>query len=141
MAHFAKIGSNNLVEEVVVVNNEVITDTDGVEQEQLGIDFLTNLTGHTNWKKTSYNTVAGAHKNDGTPFRKNYAVVGYTYDATRDAFVQPQPFTSWLLNETTCMWDAPLSLPSDASDEIIYEWNEDLYQSDNTKGWVLREFE
>jgi len=141
MAHFAKIGSNNLVEEVVVVNNEVITDTDGVEQEQLGIDFLTNLTGHTNWKKTSYNTVAGVHKNDGTPFRKNYAVVGYTYDATRDAFVQPQPFTSWLLNETTCMWDAPLSLPSDASDEIIYEWNEDLYQSDNTKGWVLREFE
>tara|TARA_Y100001938_G_C7740194_1_gene258933 strand:- start:28 stop:453 length:426 start_codon:yes stop_codon:yes gene_type:complete len=141
MAHFAKIGSNNLVEEVVVVNNEVITDTDGVEQEQLGIDFLTNLTGHTNWKKTSYNTLAGAHKNGGTPFRKNYAVVGYTYDATRDAFYESQPFTSWTLNDTTCMWEAPLSLPSDASDEIIYEWNEDLYQSDNTKGWVLREFE
>ena len=129
MAHFAKIGSNNLVEEVVVVNNEVITDTDGVEQEQLGIDFLTNLTGHTNWKKTSYNTLAGAHKNGGTPFRKNYAVVGYTYDATRDAFVQPQPFTSWLLNETTCMWDPPVPRPESGS----YSWNE------TTKQWDLDE--
>ena len=141
MAHFAKIGTNNIVEEIVVVSNQVLLDSDGVEQEQLGIDFLTTLTGHSNWKKTSYNTIGGVHKNNGTPFRKNYAVVGYTYDATRDAFVQPQPFASWVFNETTCMWDAPLSFPSDASDEIIYEWDEDAYQADNTTGWVLREFE
>jgi hypothetical protein len=141
MAHFAKIGSNNIVEEVLVVNNDVITDSDGNEQEQLGIDFLSNLTGHSNWKQTSYNTRAGSHTAGGTPLRKNYAVVGYIYDATKDAFYETQPFSSWTLNETSCMWEAPLSLPSDASDEILYQWDEDAYQADNTKGWVLREFE
>jgi len=139
MAHFAKIGTDNIVEEVVVVKDEVLLDSNNVEQEQLGIDFLTTLTGHTNWKQTSYNTFAGSHKTGGTPLRKNYAVIGYVYDESKDAFYETQPFTSWNLNETTCVWEAPLSLPSDASVEVFYEWNEDLYQSDNTKGWVLRE--
>ena len=141
MAHFAKINSNNIVEEVLVVNNAVLLDSDGVEQEQLGIDFLANLTGHSNWKQTSYNTYANSHKEGGTAFRKNYAVIGYTYDATKDAFYEAQPFSSWVLNETSCIWEAPLSLPSDASDEILYAWDEDAYQADNTTGWVLREFE
>ena len=136
MAHFAKIGSNNIVEEVIVVNNEVLLDSDGVEQEQLGIDFLSNLTGHANWKQTSYNTYAGLHKDGGTALRKNYAGIGYIYDATKDAFYETQPFVSWILNATSCIWEAPLSLPSDASDEILYQWDEDAYQADNTKGWV-----
>ncbi len=141
MAHFAKIDSNNIVEEVVVVHNEVLLDSNNVEQEQLGIDFLTNLTGHSNWKQTSFNTHAGVHKDGGTALRKNYAGIGYTYDATKDAFYEQQPFASWVLNATSCVWESPLTLPSNASDEIVYEWNEDLYQSDNTKGWVVREFE
>ena len=139
MAHFAKLNSENIVEEVVVVNNEVILDTDGVEQEQLGIDFLTNLNGHSNWKQTSYNTVGGNHLGSGTPFRKNYAAIGMKYDATRDAFYEQQPFPSWTLNEDTCQWEAPIPRPSDDNNETPYRWNEDAYQADNTKGWDLAE--
>jgi len=141
MAHFAKLNSENIVEEVVVVNNEVILDTDGVEQEQLGIDFLTNLNGHSNWKQTSYNTVGGDHLDSGTPFRKNYAAIGMKYDATRDAFYEQQPYPSFVLNETTCVWEAPIPRPSDDSNETPYRWNEDAYQADNTKGWELIVFE
>ena len=128
MAHFAEIDENNIVLRVTVVNNEVITDGDGVEQEQLGVDFLTDLLGGT-WKQTSYNTKGGVHKLDGTPFRKNYAGSGYIYDEVRDAFISPKPFSSefwagsWILNETTCIWEAPLAYPDDGKD---YFWNEDI---------------
>jgi hypothetical protein len=110
MAHFAKLDENNIVLAVHVVNNDVIT-VDGVESEQVGVDFLTDLYGHTLWKQTSYN---------GT-IRKNYAGVGYKYDASRDAFIPPQPWASWILNETTCQWEAPVPYPTDSK---RYGWFE-----------------
>ena len=112
MAHFCKLGVGNIVEQVVVVNNEVITDNDGNEQEQLGVDFLNNLYGTRDvWKQTSYNG----------NFRKNYAGKGYTYDQERDAFIPPKPFNSWTLNEETCLWEAPTAYPDDGK---FYTWNE-----------------
>ena len=107
MAHFAKLGEGNIVEKVVVVHNNVATT------EQAGINFLNNLY-QTNdvWKQTSYNTKSGVHKLGGTPFRKNYAGIGYTYDAVKDAFISPQPYPSWTLNETSATWNAPITHPS-----------------------------
>ena len=122
MASFAKIGSNNKVIEVLSVHNDVLKDDEGIEQEVLGIDFLTKLTGWSVWKQTSYNTRGGVHKLGGTPFRKNHAGIGYTYDAAKNAFIAPQPYPSWTLNEDTCRWDAPTARPDD---DKIYTWNED----------------
>lgn len=123
MAHFAKLGVGNIIEQVIVINNSVITDGDGNEQEQLGIDFINNLYGtRDTWKQTSYNG----------NIRKNFAGIGFTYDQTRDAFIPPKPFASWTLNETTCLWEPPIVKPTTGS----YEWDEELYQSDNTQGWV-----
>jgi hypothetical protein len=110
MAHFAKLDENNNVLAVHVVNNDVIT-IDGNESEQAGIDFLTGLHGHTLWKQTSYNG----------NFRKNYAGIGFTYDAGRDAFIPPKPWASWTLNETTCQWEPPVSYPTDGK---MYAWFE-----------------
>ena len=113
MAHFAKLNENNNVLAVHVVNNDVIT-IDGNESEQAGIDFLTGLHGHTLWKQTSYNG----------NFRKNYAGIGFTYDAGRDAFIPPKPFSSWTLNETTCLWEAPVAYPTDGKDYGWFEPNQ-----------------
>ena len=121
MASFAKIGLNNKVIEVLSVVNEVLHDSNGVEQEAIGIDFLTKLTGYPVWKQTSYNTHGGVHNNGGTPLRKNHAGIGYTYDETRDAFIPPKPFNSWLLNESTCNWESPIPYPQDNN---RYNWNE-----------------
>ena len=121
MASFAKIGLNNKVIEVQSVVNEVLHDSNGVEQESIGIDFLTKLTGYPVWKQTSYNTHAGVHDNDGTPLRKNHAGIGYTYDETRDAFIPKKPFNSWILNEDTCLWEAPVARPEN---DNMYSWNE-----------------
>jgi hypothetical protein len=121
MASFAKIGLNNKVIEVQSVVNEVLHDANGIEQESIGIDFLTKLTGWAIWKQTSYNTHGGVHNNGGTPFRKNHAGIGYTYDEDRDAFIPPKPFKSWVLNETTCLWNAPVAMPQDGNG---YKWNE-----------------
>jgi len=121
MASFAKIGLNNKVIEVLSVVNEVLHDSNGVEQESIGIDFLTKLTGYPLWVQTSYNTKGGVHKLGGTPFRKNHAGIGYTYDETRDAFILPKPFNSWILNESTCLWEAPVAKPQD---DNMYCWNE-----------------
>jgi hypothetical protein len=110
MAHFAKLDDNNVVLAVHVVNNDVIT-VDGAESEQVGIDFLTGLHGHSNWKQTSYN---------GT-FRKNYAGVGFAYDLEKDAFIPPKPYGSWILNESTCQWESPIPYPTDGK---IYAWFE-----------------
>jgi hypothetical protein len=122
MASFAKL-NNNIVERVESVVNEVIKDSNGIEQEQLGINFLKKLYNEPNgiWKQTSYNTYGGIHSNGETPFRKNYAGIGYTYDEQRDAFISPKPFNSWVLNETTCIWEAPVARPND---ENRYIWNE-----------------
>ena len=130
MAHFAKIGLNSRVIETVVVHNNELLDADGVEQEVNGIDFLTKLTGWSIWKQTSYNTYGGQHKLGGTPFRKNYGSVGFTYDEDRDAFIPKKPYNSWVLNETTCLWEAPVAYPTDGQD---YLWNE------ANQTWDLRE--
>ena len=121
MASFAKIGLNNKVIQVVSVVNDVLKDSNGVEQEQLGIDFLTNIYGWAIWKQTSYNTAGGIHQLGGTPFRKNHAAIGYTYDEDRDAFIPKKPYNSWILNENTCNWEAPVAKPTDNK---IYTWNE-----------------
>ena len=121
MATFAKLGLNSKVIGVLSVHNDVLKDAGGIEQEVLGIDFLTKLHGWAIWKQTSYNTKGGVHKLDGTPLRKNHAGIGYTYDEDRDAFIPPQPFSSWTLNEDSCYWEAPVAHPDD---EKKYEWNE-----------------
>jgi hypothetical protein len=117
MAHFCKLGTGNIVEKVEIISNDIATT------EQAGVDFLNNLYGTNDiWKQTSYNTIGGVHLLGGTPFRKNYAGVGYTYDESRDAFISPRPFNSWTLNETSCHWEAPVAYPVDEKD---YKWNED----------------
>jgi len=113
MAHFAKIGLNSKVIEVVSVHNNELLDANGVEQEVNGINFLTQLTGWSIWKQTSYNN----------KIRKNYAGVGMTYDEDRDAFIPKKLYPSWTLNETTCQWEAPVAYPSDGQ---YYKWNETI---------------
>jgi hypothetical protein len=122
MASFAKL-NNNIVERVESVVNEVIKDSNGIEQENIGIEFLKTLYNEPNaiWKQTSYNTNGGVHSNGGTPFRKNHAGIGFTYDLQRDAFIPPKPYNSWILNETTCNWEAPVAYPQDGNK---YKWNE-----------------
>jgi hypothetical protein len=135
MAYFAKLNSNNIVETVISINNAVITDSNGVEQEQLGIDFINQLYNtNDTWKQTSYNTKLGKYYNqDNTlgdqskTFRKNYAGIGYTYDQTRDAFIPIKPYNSWVLNEETCNWDAPIAYPNDGQ---RYTWNEETLSWD-----------
>jgi len=139
MAHFAKLDQDNIVITVNVVhNNELLVD--GVESEQQGIDFLNNFFNtNDNWKQTSYNTNGGVHELGGTPFRKNYAGKGFTYDEAKDAFIRPQPYSSWTLNEDTCNWEPPVAMPEadeppvampEADDGQIYRWNEE------TISWV-----
>ena len=112
MAHFAKLDENNVVLEVHVVHNNELLDENGTESEFKGIEFLTQWSGgYALWKQTSYN---------GT-FRKNYAGVGYTYNAVRDAFIAPQPFPSWVLDDATCQWKAPVPMPTDGQ---RYSWDE-----------------
>ena len=127
MASFAKIGLNSKVIEVLSVHNNVLKDSNGFEQEAIGIDFLTKLTGYPVWKQTSYNNHGGVHNKGGIPFRKNHASIGYTYDETRDAFIAPKPFNSWILNEDTCRWEAPVAMPTtELEDNQYYSWNESI---------------
>jgi hypothetical protein len=112
MAYFAKLGTGNIIENVISINNSVITDANGVEQEQLGVDFINKLYNTRDvWKQTSYNN----------NIRKNFAGIGFQYDQTRDAFIPPKPFNSWILNESTCLWNAPVAYPTDGE---LYTWNE-----------------
>jgi hypothetical protein len=127
MASFAKIGLNNKVIEVLSVVNEVLHDSNGVEQENIGIDFLTKLTGWAIWKQTSYNTHGGVHSLGGTPLRKNFAGIGMIYDEDRDAFISKKTFNSWVLNEQTCLWEAPITKPTEELEENqYYSWNESI---------------
>ena len=118
MAHYAKV-NKGIVETVIVAEAEFF-DT-----------FVDDSPGK--WIQTSYNTFGGEHTLGGTPLRKNCAGIGFTYDETKDAFIPPQQFSSWTLNDTTCLWEPPMPRPSDGK---TYRWDEDLHQSDNTKGWV-----
>lgn len=110
MAHFAELDANGIVLRVIVVDNKDTADATGVEKEHIGAAFCERLFGGT-WKQTSY------HGN----IRKNYAGVGYAFDATRDAFIPPKPFASWVLNEQTCQWEAPVPYPTDGE---RYMWDE-----------------
>ena len=116
MAHFAQLDENNIVMNVIVVSNNELLDENGVEQESKGISFCQSLLGG-NWVQTSYNG----------NIRKNYAGIGYTYDATRDAFIPPQPFPSWTLVGETAQWKPPVDYPTDGK---MYTWNEE------TTSWV-----
>lgn len=111
MAHFAELDENNVVKQVIVVNNNELLDESGKEVEQKGIDFCVAHYGGT-WIQTSYNS----------NFRKNYAGVFFVYDEEKDAFIPPKSFNSWVLNEATCRWEAPVPRPNDGKD---YEWDED----------------
>ena len=110
MAHFAEIGLNNTVLRVIVVSNDECLDENGQESEAKGAEFCRSLFGGT-WLQTSYNR----------SMRKNYASVGFTYDSSRDAFIAPKPFPSWVLNESTCIWEATIPMPNDG----LYVWNEE----------------
>jgi hypothetical protein len=113
MSHFAQIDGNNIVTQVLVIEQDVVD---------------TGLFGEpSSFIQTSYNTQGGVHKLGGTPLRKNYAGIGYTYDRGRDAFIPPKPFNSWVLNESTCLYDAPTPMPTDGK---MYTWDE------NTTSWV-----
>jgi hypothetical protein len=123
MAHFAELDSNNVVKQVIVVSNADTSTAQGEEKESIGIAFCERLLGGT-WVKTSYNAT----------IRKNYAGIGYTYDKNRDAFIPPKPYNSWVLNESTCLWDAPIAYPTDVGTQEVpkrYTWNEE------TIGWDL----
>jgi hypothetical protein len=111
MSHFARVTAQGIVEQVIVAEQ----------------DFINTLPDASSWVQTSYNTYGGLHKNGGNPLRKNYAGIGYTYDPVRDAFIPPKPFASWVLNEDTCLWDAPVVYPADGK---RYNWNEE------TQSWV-----
>ena len=142
MAHFAKLDSNNVVTQVIVVGNDDTTDTNGVEVESIGIAFCHKLMGsETNWKQTSYNN----------NMRGNYAGIGYTYMenvatlgvGSTDIFISQKPHASWTIGVSTATWYSPLGdAPALTSDEQTagnyYEWNETAYQADNTKGWDLK---
>jgi hypothetical protein len=114
MAHYAFLDGSNIVTEVITGKNE---GEEGINWEQWYGEFRGQAC-----KRTSYNTVGGVHSSGGTPFRKNYAGIGYSYDAERDAFIPPKPFASWLLNEESCLWEAPAPHPADGG---FYNWNEE----------------
>jgi hypothetical protein len=141
MASFAKIGLNNKVIEVLSVVNEVLHDSNGIEQEAIGIDFLTKLTGYSLWKQTSYNTIGGIHLLGGTPFRKNHAGIGYQYDSQRDAFISTKPFNSWILNEQTCNWESSIPYPitntQNRFDKLGKPINDSYTWNESTLSWDL----
>ena len=112
MAHFAQLDENNIVVQVIVA---------GDEYESTGEQLYAETVGGV-WKRTSYNTVSGTHRNGGTPFRGNYAGVGFKYDETLDAFIPPKPFESWLFNESTFNWVPPIPVPDASS---VWMWDEE----------------
>ena len=125
MAHYAFLDENNIVTEVIVGKDE---GEDGIDWESHYGAFREQTC-----KRTSYNTLGGIHSGGGTPYRKNYAGLGYTYDAERDAFIPPKPYASWILNEQSCFWDAPVTMPEDAgtgNPPKRYTWDE------ATTSWV-----
>jgi len=122
MTHFAKV-ENGIVTQVIVAEQDFVDAQEGT------------------WVQTSYNTIGGVHidpetrePDGGVALRKNYAGIGYIYDSDRDAFYVPQPYPSWILNESSCIWEAPIPVPDD---ENMYEWDEEAYQADNTTGWII----
>ena len=148
MAHFAKLGINSKVIGVEVVADEDCKNASNVEDEQVGVQFLERVHGWPLWKQTSYNTRGGKHyKADNTEsddqskaFRKNYAGIGYTYDEDRDAFIAPIPFASWVVNETTCEWQAPVTYPSVTTYGDPAKYYSILWDESNTR-WIANDVE
>ena len=149
MGYFAKLNENNIVTEVHSVSNFVF-ETNGIDDENKGIEYLTMIFNYSNWKQTSYNTMGGIHFQNGEPspdqtkaFRKNYARIGDTYDAGRDAFIPPKPFPSWVLHEASCLWEAPIPIPITNKP---YIWNEDrqtwdiVIWNEDTQLWDICKF-
>jgi len=134
MAIFARINDFGEVITVTSVHNKVLQDSGGQESELRGIAFLRTLYKEQTsvWVQGSYNTQAGVHKLGGTPFRKNSPGEGFSYDQTRDAFIPPKPYESWILNEETCNWEAPVAQPTDPSPSA-FQWDE------ATTNWILVE--
>jgi hypothetical protein len=144
MAHFAKLGANGKVIQVLTLNNSDMLNADGVEDESVGQQYLET---HNNWPaqmwiQTSYNTFGNQHNNGGTAFRGNYAGIGYTWDEDNEIFWPKKPHASWSKNTSTASWQAPITYPSttdDGADPVVWNWsiswNETAYQADNTKGW------
>ncbi len=132
MAHYAYLDENNVVVDVITGKDE---GEDGVDWEA----WYTKFRGLT-CKRTSYNTYEGVHLKGGTPFRKNFAAIGGSYDATLDAFIPRKLYASWTLNTSTCIWEAPVDYPTADGGVPLHAWNEDVYQADTgnpkTKGWV-----
>jgi len=150
MASFAKLNNSNIVTQVVAVNNDILLDSNNIEQEQLGIDFLKNLYNEPDakWVQTSYNTWEGKYYNtnpisdartlgdQSKAFRKNHASIGYTYDEIKDAFIPPKPsiYNSWILDENTCAWKPPINKPIEPLlENYAYDWDE------TTISWVIKE--
>ena len=139
MAHFAQLDSNNVVTQVIVVGNDDITDSNGVETESIGISFCQKVVGGDSWKQTSYNS----------NMRGNYAGVGFIYMTnvatlgvgSTDIFIEQQPYSSWSIGISTAKWYAPIPEPALTDEQdaagMYYEWDESAYQADNTTGWVL----
>lgn len=132
MAYFAKVNIQMIVTQVIAAEQ----------------DFIDSLPDKDFWVKTSFNTRGGKHydpethqEDDGTPLRKNFAGIGFKYDPNRDAFIPPRAYTSWVLDEDTCWWNAPIDTPELTEEDIAagkyYIWDEDTYQADNTEGWIL----
>ena len=141
MAHYAKLGLDNIVTAVVAVDTIDCMTRGGIEKEEIGLAHLVKHHGHELWKKCSYNTRGGEHSGGGTPFRANYPGIGWYYNSEHDIFHPARPYASHTLNTTTGMWEAPLPQPelteAEAEAMSYYRWDEDAYQADNTTGWVL----
>jgi len=147
MAHYAKLGANNKVIAVHVVADSDCQNADGIEDEEVGRQFLERIHSWPLWKKTSYNTSGGQHKSGGTPFRGNYAGIGMTYDEDNDIFIGKKPYASWTLNTSTASWEAPVAkpaltaeqeaqnTPADENTEPTHDWDYDWNES--TTSWDL----
>ena len=152
MAHFAKLGANGKVIQVLTMDNDKMLNADGVEDENVGQQWLET---HNNWPaqmwiQTSYNTTQNTHKDGGTPLRGNYAGIGYTWDEDNQIFWPKSPYASWVKDTTTAQWKSPIGdAPALTAEQTSqnqagthlwgYNWDETVYQGDNTKGWVLND--
>ena len=147
MAHYAELGIDNIVKRVLYIDTIKCMTNGGIEKEEIGAAYLEEHHGGT-WMKCSYNTSRGNHLSGGTKLRANYPGIGWYYNSTHDIFHEPRPIdkdgdpcTSWTLNATTGMYDPPITKPTQTeqnrADAKVYLWDESVYQSDNTKGWIL----
>jgi len=148
MAHYAKLGLDNIVTAVLAVDTIDCMTRGGIEKEEIGLEHLIKHHGHENWKKCSYNTRGGVHYDaetyepSGKPgFRANYPGIGWFYNSEHDIFHPAKLYASHILNTTTGYWDPPIPKPELSEEEVAamsyYRWDEDAYQADNTTGWIL----